>query len=234
MTASTSSLVIAVTGLAFEARIAAGHDLTVIFGPDEEHLVSELERAVAAGASGIVSFGTAGGLAPDLSPGDWIVAEAVITDTERWPADPVWSASLLERLPHAIHGPIASVDAPVAGAAGKRALHERTGAIAVDMESRIAARIAVRHGLPFAACRVIVDPAHRTLPPAALVAMRSDGGVNVAAFLLSIARRPGQLPQLFLLARDAQAARAALFRGRRLLGTGLGFPDFPKLRLDRA
>ena len=58
--------------------------------------------------------------------------------------------------------------------------------------------------------------------------MRDDGGVNVAALLGSLARQPGQLPQLLRLAFDARAARAALFRGRRLLGAGLGFPHFPK------
>ncbi len=35
---------------------------------------------------------------------------------------------------------------------------------AVDMESHVAARVAARHGLPFAALRVISDPASRSLP----------------------------------------------------------------------
>jgi adenosylhomocysteine nucleosidase len=221
--------VIAVTGLAFEARIAAGEGVTVIHGRDEQRMITDLERAVVSGASGIISFGTAGGLAPHLAPGDWIVAEAVITEGQRWAADPAWSTKVLQSLPNAIHAPIAGVDVPVAGASAKQALHDRTGAAAADMESHIAARVAVAHGLPFVACRVIIDPAHRTLPPAALIAMRPDGGVNVAALLRSLAGRPDQLPALLRLAFDAQAARAALFRGRRLLGAGLGFPDFPEL-----
>jgi adenosylhomocysteine nucleosidase len=221
--------VIAVTGLTFEARIAAGEGVTVIHGRNEQRMIAGLERAVASGASGIISFGTAGGLAPHLAPGDWIVAEAVITEGQRCAADPAWSANLLQRLPDATHAPIASVDVPVAGVSAKQALHDRTGATAADMESHIAARVAVAHGLPFVACRVIIDPAHRTLPPAALIAMRPDGGVNVAALLRSLAGRPSQLPTLLCLALDARAARAALFRGRRLLGAGLGFPDFPEL-----
>ena len=221
--------VIAVTGLAFEARIAAGEGVIVIHGRDERRMIAELERAVASGASGIVSFGTAGGLAPHLAPGDWIVAEAIVTDAQRWEADLAWSAQLLRRLPRATHAPIVSVDVPVASASAKRALRGRTSAAAADMESHITARVAVAHGLPFVACRVIVDPAHRTLPSAALVAMRADGGVNVAALLRSLAGRPSQLPALLRLAFDARAARAALFRGRRLLGAGLGFPDFPEL-----
>jgi adenosylhomocysteine nucleosidase len=221
--------VIAVTGLAFEARIAAGEGVTVIHGRDEQRMIADLERAVVSGASGIISFGTAGGLAPHLAPGDWIVAEAIIMGAQRRAADPAWSAQLLQSLPDATHAPIASVDVPVAGASAKQALHNRTGAAAADMESHIAARVAVAHGLPFVACRVIIDPAHRTLPPAALIAMRPDGGVNVAALLRSLAGRPDQLPALLRLAFDARAARAALFRGRRLLGAGLGFPDFPEL-----
>jgi hopanoid-associated phosphorylase len=226
--------VIAVTGLAFEARIAAGEGVTVIHGRDEQRMIADLERAVASGASGIISFGTAGGLAPHLAAGDWIVAEAVITQAQRWATDPAWSAKLLQRLPIAAHAPIASVDVPVADASAKRVLHDRTGAAAADMESHIAARVAVAHGLPFVVCRVIIDPVHRTLPHAALVAMRPDGGVNVAALLRSLAGRPSQLPALLGLALDARAARAALLRGRRLLGAGLGFPDFPKLQIDMA
>lgn len=221
--------VIAVTGLAFEARIAAGEGVTVIQGRDERMMIAELERAAAWGASGIVSFGTAGGLAPHLVPGDWIVAEAIITDAQRWTVDPAWSVNLLQSLSHATYAPIAGVDVPVAGVAAKRALYDRTSAAAADMESHIAARIAIAHGLPFAACRVIIDPAYRTLPPAALVAMRTDGAVNFAALLGSLARRPSQIPALLRLALDAQAARGALLRGRRLLGPGLGFPDFAEL-----
>lgn len=221
--------VIAITGLAFEARIAAGDGVTVISGRDEPRMIAALERAVASGASGILSFGTAGGLAPHLTPGDWVVADAVVTDEQRWAADPAWPAKLLQCLPHAMHAPIAGVDAPVASASAKRELHERTGAAAADMESHIAARVAIAHGLPFAACRVIIDPAHRSLPPAALAAMRDDGGVDIRALMRSLSRQPGQLSALFRLARDAQAARTALLSGRRLLGAGFGFPDFPEL-----
>ena len=47
------------------------------------------------------------------------------------------------------------------GSKAKAALRATTGADAVDMESHIAARYAEQHSLPFAALRVISDPAHR-------------------------------------------------------------------------
>ena len=102
--------------------------------------------------------------------------------------------------------------------ADKRALHESAGTVAVDMESHIAAKIAARHGVPFAACRVIIDPAERTLPPAALVGMRADGRPDVFAVIRSLCQQPRQVFALLRVVADAHAARSALFRGRRRLG----------------
>jgi len=55
-----------------------------------------------------------------------------------------------------------------------------------------------RHGVPFAACRVIIDPAERTLPPAALVGMRADGRPDVFAVVRSLCQQPRQM--FFILA----------------------------------
>ena len=113
---------------------------------------------------------------------------------------------------------IAGVDTPLADAAGKAAFFANTGAAAVDMESAIVARAAERHGLPFAILRVIADPAHRPLPGAALVAMRADGEVDLAAVLTALVREPGQLPALMRLGLDTRRAFSALVHARALLG----------------
>ena len=78
--------VVAVTCLAIEARIAAGAGVSVICGHASQ-LVAELEAAIRSGASGIISFGIAGGLAPDLAAGDWVVGSGVRTEQGRFPAD---------------------------------------------------------------------------------------------------------------------------------------------------
>ena len=165
----TAFPVIAVTGLKTEARIVAGPRVHAIAGGgDAAGLARALEAAVARKASAIISFGVAGGLAPELAPGSRLIARTIIgEDGERYYGDPVWSKRLSGAFGGATIADIAGVAAPLACHKEKRALHIKTGAHAADMESHIAARIAVAHKLPFAAFRVVADPAHRQLPHAA-------------------------------------------------------------------
>lgn len=217
--------VIAVTGVRFEARIAAGPGVTVLCGSDPLYLRASLKAALQRGASGVISFGTAGGLAPDLATGDFVVASAIVKDQSRLFTDPVWSEHLLRKLSRARQAEIASVDDPVAHAADKRTLRGRTGASAVDMESFIAAGVATEHAVPFVACRVILDTADRTLPASALAGFRRDGALDIAAVLLALLRRPNELPDLIRVGGEARTARAALAMARRQLGARFGCPD---------
>jgi hopanoid-associated phosphorylase len=221
-----------VTGLAFEASIAAGSGVTVLRGDDRPMLRAALQRAVARGGRGIISFGVAGGLEPGLEPGECVIAAAVVTANARYKTCERWSRQLMHALPKARARAILGVDKVVACPKAKRALRDVTGAAAVDMESHLAADVAAQHGLPFAAIRIIIDPSHRPLPPAALVPLCSDGAPHVAGILRSLAREPRQFVALMRVAFDARAARAALFRGRRLLGPLLGFPDFGEHLFD--
>jgi adenosylhomocysteine nucleosidase len=224
--------VVALVGLAFEARIAAGPGVLVICrGPD---IAETLRLAYDAGCRSIISFGVAGGLAPDLRPGDWIVASAVLDAETTRPTHPVWSRNLLEIIPEVRYGPVIGVRAPVADPLAKHDLHARTGAIAVDMESHIVAEFAAAHGMSFAVARVIVDPAHRRVPDAALIALRPDGGSNVSAILREVLTKPAQVLPLLRIAGDAYAARSALLRLRRLLGPGFGISEADETADNRA
>jgi hypothetical protein len=88
----------------------------------------------------------------------------------------------------------------------------------VDMESHIAGAIAAAHGVPFAVCRAIVDPAWRTLPSAATAGLRDDGSTAIAPILRELLKQPSQLGPLLRLAADARAARTALVQARHALG----------------
>jgi adenosylhomocysteine nucleosidase len=218
---------IIVVGLAFEARIAAGPGRHVICGGDGRNLTAMLTAAIAQArmhfgdCPGIVSFGVAGGLAPQLRPGTCVIGSAILSGSNRMPTNRKWSRQLLQTFPDAVSGMILGVTAPVSDPGDKRVLHVNTGAIAVDMESHVVATVGAAHGLPVAAMRVITDPAERALPASAVAAMRPNGTTNIGAMIKAVLKRPREIPALFQTAFDALAARATLVRGRRLLGSGL-------------
>ena len=198
---------------------------------DQARLEAVLERLVP-GMRGVISIGIAGALAPGLRPGRWVVATSVRDDGTELPTDPDWTDRLASRLPGAERGVLLGVGTVAATAAQKAELRRTSNAIALDMESHVAARVARHHRLPFVAARVISDAAHRTLPPAARVGMRGDGGVDLPAVLRSLLVAPWQLPALIRTGLEAETAFRALLRGHRLLGPGLGGPDVGKLSPD--
>ncbi|HEY1609142.1 MAG TPA: phosphorylase, partial [Paraburkholderia sp.] len=206
--------VIAVAGMAFEAKIARGDGVDAVFAARADLLERALSDALARGASGVISFGTAGGLAPDLPPGTLIVADAVEGPFGRVMTDSAWTtriaaalaASPLAARVHVRRGVEAAVAAPVTGAGAKDALFRSSGgALAVDMESHLAAAAAAAHGVPFAVVRAIVDPAWRSLPSAAMAGLRDDGSTAVLPVLRELARQPLQIGALLQVAADARA-----------------------------
>ena len=214
---------IVVTGLRAEARIARAPGVSVFAcGGNVELRAHAIKKAVFAGAPAIVSFGIAGGLSSRLKPGDWIVATGVMTHDRRIETDIEWSNRLVNRLSDPDLGDIVSVADPVFHPVHKRSLRARTGASAVDMESFQAAVLAEELGVPFAAVRVIADPAHRELPIAAMLGFQADGAVAFGAVAQSLFWNPSQIPSLMRLASDAVIAFRALLRGRGTLGPHFG------------
>ena len=234
--ARLTQTVIIVVGLAFEARIAAGVGMHVICGRDviwsEQNSEFAISRTILKNCRGIISFGVAGGLLPNMPAGTCVVGSEILSGTTRWAADPNWSKNLLLAIPTAIQGKIVGVSVPVAHPQAKRALHANSGAVAVDMESHIVARMAAARGLPFAAIRVITDPAERTLPQVALAAMRPNGTVNIAAMIRSVIRRPYELRALMQTALDVNAARSVLLRTRKALQAVLDRSDGGTFGID--
>jgi hopanoid-associated phosphorylase len=220
---------IAVVGLAFEARIAAGPGIRVISRGNDEELAVSLVRAFRDGARGVVSFGVAGGLSPDLAPGTCVIGSAIVSGTSRVTrvgTHDGWSKNLLQAMPGAVRGPLYGSAGPVTNPRAKAALYKTTGAIAVDMESHTVGGVAAAHGRPMAAIRVITDPAARALPPSVLAALRPNGAVDIAALIRSLLKRPRDFPPLMRLALDAQAARRTLLRARKLLESSFAMAEF--------
>jgi hopanoid-associated phosphorylase len=226
-------MIVAVTGLDREARVVMRPDtITVVGGGDGAALRSRVGDALKSGARRILSIGICGALSPEVQVGDCIVASEVVTPNERFRTHGPWTNEILGVLPKARLGVLAGSNAIVAHRSEKSALHCATNAVATDMESHVAAKVASEHGIPFAAVRVVSDSHRQSLPPAVLVAMARSGKVDVPAVLRSLLSKPGQIPALIRTAWEAEKAFQALFHCRHVLSPGLFPADLRELALD--
>ncbi|MGH6892489.1 MAG: hypothetical protein ACREEP_09550 [Dongiaceae bacterium] len=86
-----------VTGLTSEAKLLSGLGFACVStGGRPDAARAGIERLLAAGASGLVSFGIAGALSPDLRTGDVVIGDVVAGGTgEIWQAHRPWVEALL-------------------------------------------------------------------------------------------------------------------------------------------
>jgi hopanoid-associated phosphorylase len=219
--------VLIVTGLVQEARIAAGPGMTVICSSsDPQQLRALLTVFDPTTIRGVISFGVAGGLDPKLKSGDVVVATEVLAGDTRWLAGLALNEELIAnvawRRRRVVRGGLAGVEQVIAARAGKAALRSETGAAAVDMESHIAAAYAAKAGLPFAALRVIADPATRALPELAMTAIKPNGDIDLRKVLRGVARNPLTLRALVSSGLDFNRALRSLRGCRSFLLGGEG------------
>ena len=221
VTAAASGHVVVATGFDREAATIRQSGVFVVAGGgDPAGLRTRLERA-AAGAAGIMSFGMCGALADGLAIGDWVVGDRLAGAVDAV-CDADWAAALLAKLPAARLGNVFADGRMIDTVAEKLALGERHAALAVDMESHIAAAIALERVLPFAILRCVSDGARHLLPHAITVSMRADGGVDARAMLRSLAARPGQAADVARTSAGFVRAMRGLQRGAALAGPRMG------------
>ncbi len=192
-----------------------------VSGARPDRAEAAARRLVAEGCRVLLSWGVAGGLDPALAPGEVVIPrEVVAEDGARFPL----SDTVIARLDRAIQtgemprssrgragsGAILGLDNMVRTVAEKADLYQRTGAVAVDMESHRVALAAAAAGLPFLAVRAIGDPAGRTLPALAARALGEDGRPRIGPVVAGLLRRPGDLAALLRVKQDTDAALAAL------------------------
>jgi hopanoid-associated phosphorylase len=217
--------ILAVTGLKREAEIVGGPGVVAVTGGGDVKSLAEKLDALHGDIKGVISIGLGGGLSPLLKVGEVVIADQILSGAEHWRCDERWRVALAAKLPQAHQGPVAASDLILEDRDDKAALYAKTGALVVDMESAVAARFAAGRKLPFAALRVISDDAGHVLPPAALVAMKPDGGIALGRVLASLLRHPLQVPGLIRTARTSNKAFKELLRCRGLCGVGLAGLD---------
>jgi len=174
------------------------------------------------GATALLSWGSAGGLDPQLPTGALILPRIVLTaDGRRFPVSANWRAKLhdlISRQMAAEAGNLVQSPQPVATTQQKQALFARTGAIAVDTESAAIAEVAALRKLPFVAIRAVLDPASRALPPSALAAVDSSGRLRVRQLVRGLLHHPKDLPAVVRLQSDLRHACATLGAVASLMG----------------
>jgi adenosylhomocysteine nucleosidase len=181
------------------------------------------------GATALLSWGCAGALVSTLSPGSLVLASSVIgADQSSYSSDPTWHGRLLNRLKGCIdlhQGPLAESGTVLRSSKEKRALVERTRAIAVDMESAAVARAAQGAHASFMAVRAIADSADMAIPQSSVGAVDEFGELKLLRLLKELIRQPFELFAMIRLSRNFRAAQVTLAKVARLAGTNLLLPQ---------
>jgi hypothetical protein len=189
--------------------------------PDITDLSEFIGRAAKDGCRGIVSYGLAGSLCPDLRSGDVVVGSGVVGPNGRISTDDIWSAWLLSAIPTAVYGPVVGIDIPIAASASRGELRLRSGALAVDMESHVIAQLATANALRLVVLRVVVDGAERNIPPTAIACVSGDGEVSRWRLSRMLLGRPSDTLGVIRLSTDWRLARKALLCCADVLGASV-------------
>jgi adenosylhomocysteine nucleosidase len=189
-------------------------------GPRQAALASRalLEK----GATALLSWGSAGGLAPELFPGNLILPKTVIaSDQSLYHVEVSWHQRLCNRLRGRVEfhtEPLVESTAVVCTPAEKAVLFHRTGAIGVDMESASVAAVAQEAQVPFMVVRAIADSINTTIPESALNAADEFGRSSFLKLIQGLAKHPGEIFDLVHIARHYRAAQRTLAMVARLTG----------------
>ncbi|MCK9606249.1 MAG: phosphorylase [Methylomonas sp.] len=165
------------------------------------------------GVQSLISWGCAAGLAPDIKPGDLLLASKIDNGQQQFDTDNQLSASLYQTLPDTIRvhtGKLYSCDRLISCSREKQRIHQQYDAMGLDMESAAIADVALRANLPFMAVRGIADPVSQTLPNAVIQALNNQGRVELPKLLRYLFWHPYELKALMQLGWHFHAAQRTL------------------------
>ncbi|MGO9602889.1 MAG: hypothetical protein ACLQAT_05710 [Candidatus Binataceae bacterium] len=196
----------------FRAEVAGTEIAAIATGIGIRRALDTARRAfeVYPDAEIAIGAGVAGSLTSALGPGDLVLADRVMVhhaadvEPEHVTAIDENNLSELGRMLNGAglrysSGTILTSHRVLPGSVEKRRANERTGAIAVDMETASIASEAGARGIPFASVRTIIDAADDDVVGAGLA--DEEGRVSALAATGRLIRNPGEifrLPRMML------------------------------------
>ncbi len=164
----------------------------------------------------LLSIGVSGGIAPDLSAGTLVAATTIhsdIAEIKHWHEsdnDTTARNALSLNCGQIQCGPLVTVKEAVLTPKEKQLLHDRTGALAVDMESIAVAQTAITENIPFTCIRAISDDSKRAIPIEAMKGVDENGKSQLKPILKAILKRPALIFELIPMGMDYSKALKSL------------------------
>lgn len=187
--------------------------LLVCSGAGSDNATKASQLLIKNGAKRLISWGCAAALKPELTAGDLIIPQTLKTENqESISLTSPWLTYVTQQLSHLnplIETLIESTTI-VAESSQKQAIHQQSGAIALDMESIAIAKVAQQHNYPILVIRCIADPVTMSLPKAVSHALNDQGDVVLSKLLWFLATHPQELPSLIALGLHFKSAKNKL------------------------
>jgi len=182
-------------------------------GAGPSNAVKASQLLIDKGAQRLVSWGCAAALSPDLKPGDFVLPKQLQTENKQLLSiDSDWLDNTYKQLSALTpnNGLLAESSVIVAKSTEKRAIHQQSQAIALDMESIAIAQTAIEHKIPALVIRCIADPVDMSLPKSVSYALNEQGDVVLTKLLWFLLTHPSELPGLIRLGLHFNAAKNKL------------------------
>lgn len=205
------------------------HNLLIVSGIGSNNATAAAEELIKNGAQALISWGTAGGLSPNLKSGDVLIPDSVqTTDQKSYKTDSAWRRKIIDKISFDLkvhNGLLIQTNDVIKNPNQRYQLHKITNAIAVDMESGAIAKVAGQNNIPFLIIRTIVDPYNESIPNSALSNIDQFGRAKILPLIGNLLRKPTDIPKLITLGSHFNQARKTLQHISQLLGSNLPTPE---------
>lgn len=182
-------------------------------GIGHESALFAAKKLTALKVDALISWGVAGAIDKTVSSGDIILANSIINEGNRYSTSEDWLSRVSEHLQSTCmvsNGDIASSKEICASTTDKHHLLQKTGALAVDMESAAIAETATANNLDLLVIRTISDDADTSIPEAILKHTNNLGQPRIFNFMLSCILKPNQIREISSLASGYKKGLASL------------------------